>query len=115
VLTSPFLLAKHASAALDASGEGRFVVTASAHALVACPYTAAYVSAKPGVLGPREDARARGRGERHRRRGRVPLPQAIKRLIEPEEVAEAVAYLLGPGGRTMTGVPLTMDLGWSAR
>jgi hypothetical protein len=27
----------------------------------------------------------------------------------------AVAYLLGPGGRTMTGVPLTMDLGWSAR
>jgi 3-hydroxybutyrate dehydrogenase len=42
-------------------------------------------------------------------------PQAIKRLIEPEEVAEAVAYLLGPGGRTMTGVPLTMDLGWSAR
>jgi 3-hydroxybutyrate dehydrogenase len=42
-------------------------------------------------------------------------PQAMKRLIEPEEVAEAVAYLLGPGGRTMTGVPLTMDLGWTAR
>jgi 3-hydroxybutyrate dehydrogenase len=41
-------------------------------------------------------------------------PQAIKRLIEPEEVAQAVAYLLGPGGRTMTGVPLTMDLGWTA-
>ena len=31
-------------------------------------------------------------------------PQAIKRLIQPEEVAEAVACLLGPGGRTMTGV-----------
>jgi hypothetical protein len=30
-------------------------------------------------------------------------------------VAEAVAYLLGPGGRTMTGVPLTIDLGWTAR
>jgi 3-hydroxybutyrate dehydrogenase len=29
-------------------------------------------------------------------------PQAIKRRIEPEEVAEAAAYLLGPGGRTMT-------------
>ena len=42
-------------------------------------------------------------------------PQAIKRLIEPEEVGKAVAYLLGPGGRTMTGVPLTMDLGWTAR
>jgi 3-hydroxybutyrate dehydrogenase len=42
-------------------------------------------------------------------------PQTIKRLIEPEEVAEAVAYLLGPGGRIMTGVPLTMDLDWTAR
>ena len=42
-------------------------------------------------------------------------PHAVKRLIEPEEVAEAVAYLLGPGGRAMTGVPLTMDLGWTAR
>ena len=42
-------------------------------------------------------------------------PHAVKRLIEPEEVAEAVAYLLGPGGRSMTGVPLTMDLGWTAR
>jgi 3-hydroxybutyrate dehydrogenase len=42
-------------------------------------------------------------------------PHAVKRLIEPEEVAGAVAYLLGPGGRTMTGVPLTMDLGWTAR
>jgi 3-hydroxybutyrate dehydrogenase len=41
--------------------------------------------------------------------------QTIKRRIEPEEVAEAAAYLLGPGGRTMTGVPLTMDLGWTAR
>src|SRR5919205_357203 len=41
-------------------------------------------------------------------------PHAVKRLIEPEEVADAVAYLLGPGGRTMTGVPFTMDLGWTA-
>jgi hypothetical protein len=30
-------------------------------------------------------------------------PRAVKRLIEPEKVADAVAYLLGPGGRTMTG------------
>ena len=42
-------------------------------------------------------------------------PQAVKRLIEPEEVAATVAFLLGPEGRAYTGVALTMDHGWSAR
>jgi len=42
-------------------------------------------------------------------------PHAVKRLIEPEEVAEVVAFLLGPGGRSFTGVPVSMDLGWTAR
>jgi 3-hydroxybutyrate dehydrogenase len=42
-------------------------------------------------------------------------PHAIKRLIEPEEVAATVAFLLGPDGRAFTGVPVTMDQGWSAR
>ena len=41
--------------------------------------------------------------------------QAIKRLLEPEEVAEVVAFLLGPGGRSFTGAPVVMDLGWTAR
>jgi 3-hydroxybutyrate dehydrogenase len=41
--------------------------------------------------------------------------QAVKRLIEPEEVAAAVAFLLGPGGRAYTGAPFVMDLGWTAR
>jgi 3-hydroxybutyrate dehydrogenase len=42
-------------------------------------------------------------------------PHAVKRLIEPEEVAEVVAFLLGPGGRSFSGTPVTMDLGWTAR
>ena len=42
-------------------------------------------------------------------------PHAVKRLIEPDEVAETVAFLAGPGGATFTGVPVTMDLGWTAR
>ena len=42
-------------------------------------------------------------------------PHAIKELIEPAEVAEVVAFLAGPAGRTFTGVPVTMDLGWTAR
>ena len=147
LLTSPFLLAKHAWPALRESGEGRFVAIASAHALAASPFKSAYVSAKHGVLGlvktlalegadagiaavavcPGyvrtalverqivDQAKAHGLSEEDVLQDVLLAPQAIKRLIEPEEVAEAVAYLLGPGGRTMTGVPLTMDLGWSAR
>jgi 3-hydroxybutyrate dehydrogenase len=42
-------------------------------------------------------------------------PQAVKRLIEPEEVAAAASFLLGPEGRAFTGAPLVMDLGWTAR
>ena len=32
-------------------------------------------------------------------------PQAVKRMLEPEEVAETAAFLLGPGGRAFTGAP----------
>jgi 3-hydroxybutyrate dehydrogenase len=42
-------------------------------------------------------------------------PHAVKRLIEPEEVAGVVAFLLGPEGRAFSGAPVTMDLGWTAR
>ena len=45
----------------------------------------------------------------------IVAPHAVKRLIEPGEVAEVVAFLLGPGGRSFTGAPVTMDLGWTAR
>jgi 3-hydroxybutyrate dehydrogenase len=42
-------------------------------------------------------------------------PHALKRLIEPDEVAGAVRFLLGPGGTAFTGAPLIMDAGWTAR
>jgi 3-hydroxybutyrate dehydrogenase len=45
----------------------------------------------------------------------IVAPHAVKRLIEPSEVADVVAFLLGPGGRAFTGTPVTMDLGWTAR
>jgi 3-hydroxybutyrate dehydrogenase len=45
----------------------------------------------------------------------VLAPHAVKRLIEPEEVAEVVAFLTGPGGRAFTGAAIPMDLGWTAR
>src|SRR5262249_50527987 len=38
---------------------------------------------------------------------------AIRRLIEPEEVAEMVAYLCSPHASMITGASLTMDGGWT--
>ncbi|MDX3803914.1 3-hydroxybutyrate dehydrogenase [Streptomyces sp. AK04-3B] len=39
---------------------------------------------------------------------------AVKRLIEPAEVAEAVAYLCGPQASFVTGTSLVLDGGWTA-
>jgi 3-hydroxybutyrate dehydrogenase len=147
LLTSPFVLAKHAWPALVESGSGRIVVIASAHALVASPFKAAYVSAKHGVLGLvktlalegadvgitatavcpayvrtplvekqiADQARAHSLPQGEVLEKVILAPQAVKRLIEPSEVADVVAFLAGPGGRAFTGVPVTMDQGWSAR
>ena len=42
-------------------------------------------------------------------------PQAVKRMLEPEEVADVAAFLLGPSGRAFSGAPTVLDLGWTAR
>jgi 3-hydroxybutyrate dehydrogenase len=147
LLTSPFLLARHAWAALRESGDGRFLAVASVHGLVASPYKAGYVAAKHGLLGlvkvlalegaehgisasaicpgyvrtpiveSQIEAQSRATGVPRERVVEDVLlaPQAVKRILEPEEVAETAAFLLGPGGRAFTGAPVVMDLGWTAR
>src|SRR5262249_3595113 len=133
--------------ALAKSGDGRFVVVASVHGLVASPFKAGYVSAKHGVLGlvktialegaaagisaaaicpgyvrtPLVEAQIAPQAKAHN----LPVervledvilaPQAVKRMIEPDEIAEMVSFVLGPIGRSLTGTPVVMDLGWSAR
>ncbi|MFZ0040314.1 MAG: 3-hydroxybutyrate dehydrogenase [Solirubrobacteraceae bacterium] len=147
MLTSPFLLAQAAWAALSESDAGSFIAIASAHSLVASPYKAAYVSAKHGVLGLvrtlalegadagvtatavcpgyvrtplvekqiADQARAHSLSDDEVLEQVILEPHAVKTLIEPEQVAEVVAFLAGPAGRVFTGVPVTMDQGWTAR
>ena len=62
-----------------------------------------------------DQARAHGISEERALEEVILAPQAIKELIEPSEVAEVVAFLAGPAGRAFTGVPVTMDMGWTAR
>ena len=62
-----------------------------------------------------DQARAHGIPEERVLADVLLAPQALKRLLEPSEVADAVAYLLGPGGSLFTGAPLVMDGGWTAR
>ena len=41
----------------------------------------------------------------------TPQAQRRRQLV----ILTVVAFLLGDGGRAFTGVPVTMDLGWTAR
>ena len=147
LLTSPFLLTRYAWPHLRASGEGRVVVVASVHGLVASPFKAGYVAAKHGAVGLVKSIALEGAADGIRAVAlcpgfvRTPLverqasalaasngiseeealhdvllaPQALKRLLEPVEVAEVAAFLLGPGGRSFTGSPVVLDNGWLAR
>jgi 3-hydroxybutyrate dehydrogenase len=62
-----------------------------------------------------DQARAHNLSEEEALEQVILAPHAIKELIEPAEVAELVAFLVGPAGRAFTGAPVTMDMGWTAR
>jgi 3-hydroxybutyrate dehydrogenase len=42
-------------------------------------------------------------------------PTALKRLIEPSEVARYVSYLCSDAGAMITGAAQVIDGGWTAR
>ena len=47
-------------------------------------------------------------------RDRIARRSALKRMAEAEDVARSVDFLLGPGGRNITGIVLTVDAGNTA-
>ena len=62
-----------------------------------------------------DQAKAHGIGEDRVLEEVILAPHAVKELIEPSEVAEVVAFLLGPAGKAFNGAPVTLDHGWTAR
>jgi 3-hydroxybutyrate dehydrogenase len=108
---SAYVSAKHGliglvkTLALEGAEHG-ILATAVCPAYVRTPLVESQVAAQ---------AQAHGLPEERVLEDVILAPQAVKRLLEPAEVADTVAYLLGPGGRPFSGAAVTMDLGWTAR
>jgi 3-hydroxybutyrate dehydrogenase len=62
-----------------------------------------------------DQARTRGIAEADVVEQVMLAPAAIKRLIEPEEVAQLIMFLCSDAGSSMTGSVHEMALGWTAR
>lgn len=138
-LTGQFLAAKAAIPALRRRGGGSIVTTASVQAFATQRSVAAYSASKAAVVtmtrtlaldhateGIRVNAVAPGSVrtpmlEAAARRFRPDDPEGalrdwgavhpIGRIIEPEEVAEAIAFLAGPRASAITGTTLVIDGG----
>ena len=96
LLTSPFLLSKYAWPALKASGDGRIVVIASAHALAASPFKAGYVSAKHGAMGLVKTLALEGAPDGSRSTARTLSPSSTRRwaMARPMPLAAPVTKMV---------------------
>jgi 3-hydroxybutyrate dehydrogenase len=137
MLTAPFQLIKYLLPSMKTRGWGRIINIASIHGQVASPYKSAYISAKHGLLGltktvaleigthgvtanaicpgyVRTPLVERQIADQARTRG-LAEADVIKRLIEPDEIAELACFLASPGAGAITGAAFNIDLGWTAR
>jgi 3-hydroxybutyrate dehydrogenase len=107
---SAYVTAKHGLEGLSKV----IALEGAAHGVTSNCVNPAYVRT-PLVEGQIADqARAHGLSEDEVVAQVMLAPAAVKRLIEPEEVAEAVAYLCSPVADSITGSSLVMDGGWTA-
>lgn len=131
---APIILTKYALRAMMADGGGRIVNVASIVAFTGYSGLSVYSATKAAMVGftrslAREAGRmgvnvnavapgfldtemTRGLGEDER--GAIIRRSALKRLPSVEEVADAVAFLLGDSAASITGTVLTVDAGATA-
>lgn len=108
---SAYISAKHGLIGLTktvALETGEFGVTVNA----ICP---AYVRTAIVDGQIADQARTQGISEEEVVAKVMLAPAAIKRLIEPEEIAEFALYLAGDKAAVITGASHMLDLGWTAR
>lgn len=131
-------LAEATMPGMVAAGAGRFVAIASAAALRAMPQLAAYSAAKAGIVayvralaadlagtgvlanvvcpGSTRGAMLAASADVYDLSGQDEFAgqQLVRRLLEPGEVAAAVAWLCGPEASALTGAVLPVDGGLTA-
>ena len=131
---SPIVLTKHIVRAMMAQGGGRIVNVASIVGFTGYSGLSVYAATKASMIGfTRSLAREVGRlgitvnavapgfidtdmtqalaGEQ---RLKVMRRSALRRMPEIDDVANAVEFLLGDGGKSITGTVLTVDAGSTA-
>lgn len=125
---------KHQLTQMRKQGRGSIINTASLGGLMAIPRLAAYIASKHAVIGISRAAALEAADAGIRVNAlcpattRTPMleeldpervqeivrPHAIKRLCEPHEVAEAVAWLASDRSALVTGAAFKADLGLGA-
>ena len=86
----------------------------AAHNVTAVSICPGYVRTPLVTQQIADQARAHGISEQEVMDKVILVPQAIKRLLEPEEVAAMVVYLCSDWASGVTGTHIAMDLGWTA-
>jgi 3-oxoacyl-[acyl-carrier protein] reductase len=131
---SPMVLTKYVVRGMMADGGGRIVNVASIVAFTGYSGLSVYSATKASLIGFTHSlAREVGRmgvnvnaiapgfldtemteGMTQEQRAKVARRSALHRLPVVEDVSNAVAFLLGDGGRSITGTVLTVDAGSTA-
>jgi 3-oxoacyl-[acyl-carrier protein] reductase len=131
---SPMVLTKYVVRSMMADGGGRIVNVASIIGFTGYSGLSVYAATKASMLGfTRSLAREVGRmgvnvnavapgfmdtdmtqAMTDEQRRQVTRRSALRRMADVDDVANAVAYLLGEGGRNISGTVLTVDAGATA-
>jgi 3-oxoacyl-[acyl-carrier protein] reductase len=132
--TSPMVLTKQVVRSMMADGGGRIVNISSIVAFTGYSGLSVYAATKASLIGfTRSLAREVGRaginvnavapgfvstemtqGLTEEARQQIARRSALKRMVDVEDVASAVDFLMGDGGKNITGTVITVDAGNTA-